>query len=207
MAIATGISTETGMSRETVAPSPAIQTRPCRPPGNACGRNRIRQSREAILQTILGSSRRSVQLAFGTSSLKDSLSAFRLAAPQEWCCLAAIRKALEDSGELSAALELRRHFPASPIRGRYQRTGIFGLRVGRRPHVVAVAKLAQCAVPKGDPRLDAAAGGAHSSFGLIRGVLQQTFQQLFPLGAMAVAIEFDVPIDGPGSRSSRRRES
>src|ERR1700722_20612984 len=82
-----------------------------------------------------------------------------------------------------------------PIRGRYQRAGTFGLRLGRRPHVVAVAKLAQCAVPKGDPRLDAAAGGAHGSLGLIWGVLQQIFQQLFSLGAMAVAIEFDVPIE------------
>jgi hypothetical protein len=42
------------------------------------------------------------------------------------------------------------------------------LRFDRRPHVAAVTKLAQCAVPKGDPRLDAAACGAHGSLSLIR---------------------------------------
>jgi hypothetical protein len=44
---------------------------------------------------------------------------------------------------------------------------IFGLRLDRRSHVAAVAKLAHCTVPKGDPRLEAAARGKHDSLGLV----------------------------------------
>jgi hypothetical protein len=62
-------------------------------------------------------------------------------------------------------------------------------------HAAAVAELAQCAVPKSDPSFDTAARGTQSSLLRMRRVRDHIFEQLAPLGAMAVAIEFDVPID------------
>src|ERR1700752_2875735 len=59
----------------------------------------------------------------------------------------------------------------------------------------AVAELAQCAVPKLDPCFDATAGGTPSPLILMGRVRDQIGEQLTPLGAMTVAVEFDVPID------------
>src|SRR5262249_36653759 len=70
-----------------------------------------------------------------------------------------------------------------------------GVSLDRALHTAAVAELAQCAVPKPDPGFDAAARGLQSPFMRMRRVREQIFEQFAPLRAMAVAIEFDVPID------------
>jgi hypothetical protein len=57
------------------------------------------------------------------------------------------------------------------------------------------AKLTQCAVPKLDPRLDAAARSTLSALGPMRRVCQQTFQQLPAHRSMTVTIQFDMSID------------
>ena len=60
-------------------------------------------------------------------------------------------------------LPLRSQAKAGP----FPAAEIFGLRLDRRPHVAAIAKLAQCTVPKGDSRFDGAARGKRDSLGLI----------------------------------------
>ena len=60
---------------------------------------------------------------------------------------------------------------------------------------MVVAELAQCAVPKPDPSFDAAACGLQGQLAPMRRVRDQIVHQLMPHGAMALAIEFDVPID------------
>ena len=60
---------------------------------------------------------------------------------------------------------------------------------------MAVAEVPQRAVPKPNPGFDAAACSTQSPLLPIRRVRDQILDQLAPHGAMAVAIEFDVPID------------
>jgi hypothetical protein len=58
-----------------------------------------------------------------------------------------------------------------------------------------VAQLAQRAVPKFYPAFDAAARSLQSPLAPMRRVRDQIIQQLTTLGAMTVAIQFDVPVD------------
>ena len=69
------------------------------------------------------------------------------------------------------------------------------LTLGQGPLSIVAAKLTQCAVPKLDPRLHAAAGSTLCALGPKRGVCQQTFQQLSAHGSMTVTIQFDMSID------------
>ena len=73
--------------------------------------------------------------------------------------------------------------------------GSRGLAFDRALPAAAVAELVQRAVPKPDPGFDAAAGGTQSPFVRIRRFRDQIFDQLTPLRAMTVAVEFDVAID------------
>jgi hypothetical protein len=57
------------------------------------------------------------------------------------------------------------------------------------------ANLGQGTVPKVDPRLDATTCRAQNTFGSMRRVRHQTFEQLTPHRAMTIAIQFDMPVN------------
>src|SRR5258706_8939442 len=83
-------------------------------------------------------------------------------------------------------------FETIGIRRSVVRRLTFGARPSRGGRL---EKVAQRAVPKLDPGLDAVARGAQGPFVPLRRVRDQTFEQLPPHWTVAVAIELDVPFD------------
>jgi hypothetical protein len=69
------------------------------------------------------------------------------------------------------------------------------VRPDRGLYTRAVAKLAQCTVPKVHPGRDAVTRRTHCPFGRMRRVRDQAFQQFPPLGAVTVSVELDMAVD------------